>query len=98
MADVIDILRDTNGYIVKNGDFVKGDATLKHQRDLLMSEKGEWRQKPSAGVGINKFVLDNSSADDFRGEVQSEFENDGMKISEFNIKGLSDIQIVAAYE
>ncbi len=89
---------DTMDLIIVNGDFKKGDATLKHQKTLLLAEKGSFKQSPTVGVAIRDFILEDSSGDEFQGVVQGEFENDGMKINALVINSFSDINVDASYK
>lgn len=99
MAKAFDYLVDDNfDLIIENGDFKKGDATLKHQHLLLLAEPGSFTQSPTIGVGIRSFLLDEADPDDMQKAIQREFEQDGMKISKMKINSLSDIQINAEYD
>ncbi len=97
MAEVIDYLRDQNNVLrIANGDFVKGDATNKHQQTLLVTEAGEFKQFPTAGVGLMNFMLGDNTADDLRTAIQKEFEADGMHIIDMTISGTA-VQLDAQY-
>ena len=99
MVRAIDYLRDEdNDLIIKDGDFLKGDATLKHQKSLLICEKANFKQFPTIGVAMRNSINDDGNADELEGIIQNEFENDGMKISKLEAKSFSDIEIVASYE
>ena len=37
------LLDNDNDVIIKNGDFVIGDATLQHQNHILLAQKGEFK-------------------------------------------------------
>lgn len=76
-----DILLDTEtlDLQIAAGDFVIGDATEQNQHLLLLANKGDYKQHPKAGVGINGFLLDEAPQDMMR-EIRSHFENDGMKV------------------
>lgn len=77
-----DILLDTDTLDLQivAGDFVVGDATEQNQHLLLLSNKGDYKQHPKVGVGINGFLLDEEQQDMMR-EIRSQFENDGMKVN-----------------
>jgi hypothetical protein len=64
---------------IENGDFIIGDSTEQNQHLLLLANKGEYKQYPKAGVGINGYFLDEAEQDMLR-EIRSQFENDGMKV------------------
>ena len=92
------LLNDSGDLIIENGDFKKGDATLKHQKTLLFCEKGSFKQSPMIGVAIVTYLLDDGSGDDLESVIQSEFEKDGMLIKKMVLNSFSDIQVDAIYK
>lgn len=99
MANTTDYLMDDNfDLMIKNGDFAKGDATLKHQKMLLLSQKGNYKQSPTIGVASRDFINDDADADDYQAAIQEEFENDGMRINKIILNSFTDIEIEASYE
>ena len=96
--EAIDYLRDSgNDLVIENGDFKKGDATLKHQHALLVCEKGSYKQFPTICLGLLNFLLDDDT-DALQQEIQHEFEKDGMQVKVLKINSLSDIEVVAEYK
>ncbi len=83
---MLDILLDAITFepLIANGDFVTGESTLQHQYLLLWSEKGDWRQFPDVGVGINGFLKDEDEAD-MLAEIKAQFEKDGMQFNSVEI-------------
>lgn len=74
-----DILLDENfDLMVKDGDFVIGDSTEQNKALLLLAQKGEFRQWPDTGVGINDYLEDDELSE-LGVEIQKQFELDGMK-------------------
>lgn len=93
-----DILVGTDfDLLIKGGDFVVGDSNTQHQQALLLSEKGEFKQFPTTGVGLKRFINDDQDGDDLQAEIQSELEADGATIDELKVKALDDITINAHY-
>ena len=74
------LLDDDFDVIIKDGDFLIGEASQQHQQLLLISEKGMWKQYPVVGVAMQSFLLDDDYIDDFKKEVKKQFEMDGMEI------------------
>lgn len=62
-----------------DGDLVVVDGTRQHQQLLLVSEKGEWRENPTIGVGTLSWTLNERPAD-LNSEIKRQFEKDGMKV------------------
>lgn len=75
-----DILTDDQDDLAfDNGDLAVGFSDYQHQKDLLRSSKGEWKQHPEIGVGIIQML-----GDDQYGEILIEakknLQYDGMTI------------------
>jgi len=98
MADVKDILLDDQGELIfRNGDLFIGDSTQQHQDDIILSQKGHYKQNPYIGVGIQDFILDDASDEEIIATIQQQFELDGMKINDLKIDN-GNIEIDANYE
>jgi hypothetical protein len=67
--------------LIANGDFVTGESSQQHQSLLLRLKKGELRQYPRTGVGIDNYLLDDNPGD-VRQEIQRQFEADGLIVRE----------------
>lgn len=80
-----DYLHDgTDDLMIADGNFVVGESTIQHQDLLLRMKKGDLRQFPRTGVGIDDFLLDDEPGDVFQ-EIQKQFEADGMVIRDIEI-------------
>lgn len=97
MIQVYDIALDNNNDLqIANGDFVIGESTEQHQTLLLLSDKNDWKESPTVGVGIESFLDDEEPADMHR-EIRLQFAKDGMKVKKIQtVRG--QIQIEAGYE
>lgn len=86
-----DYLRDyeTGRMLVRNGDFVVGDATKQHQRSLIVNHKGEYKQHLMTGVGAADY-LDDENPDELIREVRKQLVQDGQTVNDIVItnKGL----------
>ncbi len=92
-----DILLDETGDLaIINGDFAFGESTIQHQTLLLSSQKGEWKEFPKTGIGIENYLNDDTT-NDMMNEISDQFEKDGMKVSQVNIVN-DKLQIEASYE
>ena len=59
MAKNIDILLDSNIDIMfADGDFVIGDSTMQNQYLILATHKGEWKENPYVGAGLEDMIGD----------------------------------------
>ena len=59
---------------------VIGYSNLQHQQHIIICQKGELKQSPDAGVGIEDYLLGDDE-DDMVREVRSEFEKDGQVVN-----------------
>lgn len=96
--EVFDILLDEDSDLqVANGDFVVGESTMQHQRDLLIAVPGDIRQFPLIGAGIRMELLDNVSRTELRMSIQREMERDGMRVSVLRIDVDGNVELQANY-
>lgn len=76
-----DFLLDTDKDIkTSGGDLVIGRSDEQHQELLLITNKGEWKEKPTMAVGLHGFLKDDD-ANGALAEIKSEFERDGMEVN-----------------
>lgn len=98
MAEVFDYLEDTAGdLIIREGDFSLGESTSQHQKDLLISDKGQYKAFPTVGVGIEGWLNDDVNFAELERIVVGEFENDGMRVGQINIREIENAVINAEY-
>jgi len=82
-----------------SGDFIIGKSTKKHQRHLLIMQKGDQRLFPFVGVGIFDYLLDDELASGaLKGEIQKQEELDGRTVSRLDIFDNGEIEIDSSYE
>ena len=79
-----DYQHDNDDLLIAAGDFVVGETTQQHQSLLLRMKKGELRQYPKTGVGLDDFLLDDNPGDVYS-EIQRQFEADGMVVRTMDI-------------
>ena len=84
---VIQVQRDAQGKIA--GGLSIGDVTYQNQALLLLAHKGEFKEYPTAGVGLGDMVNDNDYAL-WKREIANQIEGDGQRISRLSLdeKGL----------
>ncbi|MDJ0363565.1 hypothetical protein QMK33_00255 [Hymenobacter sp. H14-R3] len=66
---------------IEGGDLVIGESTEQHQQLLMLTEKGEWRERPFVGAGINTMLLDDAPAAAIIQAIQSQMELDGQVVT-----------------
>lgn len=96
---VQDIMLDDNYELqIAKGDFVVGESTAQHEKLLIGSNKGEWRQYPTCGVGIQRYINDEAPGD-LVTSIKTELKNDGMTVNSVRINpDTGKIEIDAEYE
>ncbi len=95
--EIYDIaLGDDGDLLIAGGDLLIAESTHQHQRLLLLTNKGEWKQKPLAGVGTLHYVERQDDGNLAR-EIQTQFCQDGMQVDKITID-FPDLNIEARYE
>ena len=79
-------LNDTIEPIVENGDFAVAPNLKQAQALLLQTNKGEWKQHPTMGVGVPNF-LETFNMSELSREIREQFSQDGMKVNRVQING-----------
>ena len=77
MMDVA--LSETEDISISNGDFVAVESTAQHQRQLILNNKGDFKQNPNSCVGAFDYLDDDTYADLMRA-ISIEFTKDGMDV------------------
>ena len=97
MAKNIDILLDSNVDIMfADGDFVIGDSTMQNQYLILSTHKGEWKENPFIGAGIENMTNDEDISY-WKHCISEELKRDGMDVLELTIIN-NQIHINAEYQ
>ena len=90
------VLNDNNDLLINNGDFVVSESTYQHQKHLLLAEKGDYKQFPTAGVASKKY-LERESPDEYARAIRQEFVADGMNVTTLTILENLELSIDAEY-
>lgn len=92
-----DILLDENlTPLITDGDLTIGDSTSQNQMLLLVSDKGEFKQFPTRGVGVARYI-ETSDSEGLAREINTEYRLDGMTVDKVKVN-IPDVQIEAYYE
>lgn len=99
MAKNIDILLDSNVDIMfADGDFVIGDSTMQNQYLILSTHKGEWKENPFIGAGLEDMLHDEGGEAYWKRRIADELKRDGMDVKEVKIINNGQININAEYK
>lgn len=90
------ILTENLDLKIVNGDFVIGESTAQHQKILILSDKGEYKEFPMRGVGARRY-LEDDTPDNLAREIRTEFSADGMTVNKIKIGENSTIAVDAFY-
>lgn len=78
MNNRTDILLDENeNLIIRNGDFVIGNSDIQHTRHIVKINKGEHKQSPTIGFGINNYLQSTISDQRFKRDLKVALAQDG---------------------
>ena len=79
-TEMMDIALDA-GYdlVYEAGDFVKTESTATHQQQLILNNKGDFKQSPTACTGVFNYMDDEHFRELIRG-ISIEFAKDGMDV------------------
>lgn len=75
---------ETGDIDLLSGDILYTESTAQHQRDILLSAKGHYKENPDMGVCALDYVNDNEPENLFRA-IRKEFTRDGMKVTKVSM-------------
>ena len=90
-----DFLYDDDGdLLIIDGDFATGLSDEQHVSDILSANKGDYRQFPTVGAGLIRFVKkqDNNLAE-LKREIQVNLQSDGYKVTDLTIASTGDMNL-----
>jgi hypothetical protein len=84
----IHVVRDANALIVSG--LVVGNVTAQNQAAILIAHKGEFKEHPTVGVGLNDIVNDDNAMF-WENEIAGQLKGDGQRITRLSLdeKGLT---------
>jgi hypothetical protein len=82
MTDIA--LEQNEDLLIMNGDFVLKECTLQHQRQLILNNKGDFKQNPTICVGVFTY-FDDEQTDALTRAVSIEFARDGMDVQQIRL-------------
>ncbi|TAE33327.1 MAG: hypothetical protein EAZ92_00630 [Candidatus Kapaibacterium sp.] len=80
----------------ENGDFATGESTLQNQSLLFQTQKGEWKQHPTTGIGADDFVDDDDLVG-FENEIRRQCVADGMEVETLEVFEDGSVNLKANY-
>jgi len=95
MTDII--LNKTGDLDIQNGDIILGYSDNQHQEHILLANKGDYKEFPELGVGINN-MLNEDDYMPFLIESKKNLEYDGMKINNIKFEENGNLNIDGYYK
>lgn len=88
--------------ISTTGDFLPAESTQQHQQQLLLNNKGDFKQNPTTGIGVWNYIDDdgNNAAAPFASLTRAialEFVKDGMDVVSLSVSSSGNINCDAYY-
>lgn len=78
MPAAYDYLLDENGDLLfKDGDLVVGPSDHQHIQDTINAEPGWWKEFPTDGVGIRRYLGSSGKQQEVQKKVKIHLRNDG---------------------
>ena len=92
-----DIALDSNDdLVILNNDISIVESTQQHQRQLLINDKGTFKENPTICVGLFNY-LDNENPQDLLRNINIEYTRDGMQVNSIQLTNDGKININAYY-
>lgn len=91
-----DVLSENGDLAIVKGDFAVGYSDQIHVQNILLAEKGQYRESPLVGVGIRQFLaspVTSRTKAALEREIKLQLEADGAIGSEVSVNSMEDIQI-----
>lgn len=81
-----DILLNSDGtFKIINGDFAVGDSLNQEVAELLRARKGDYKEFPLTGVGIEDFINDDDQGAMFR-EIHKQLQEDNKVVNNISLE------------
>ena len=82
---------------LSTGDLRYVESDGQHQKDILLSHKGFYKEYPAIGVGIKDYINETNPEELLR-TIKKEFASDGMKVTKVTLTARGEIETDAHYE
>lgn len=89
------VLDEAMDLVVESGSLRITDVTKQNKKTLLLLEKGELKEHPKVGVGINGYLDDENIGGLIR-SIRKEFTEDGMHVHDVSYSNYK-LEIDASY-
>jgi hypothetical protein len=80
-----------------DGDFIMTESTTQHQRQLLLNNKGDFKESPTVCVGAALFLDEDDGMQNLMREITAQYSADGMDVRSISLNARGEIVSNAAY-
>lgn len=80
-----------------DGDFIKTESTAQHQRQLLLNNKGDFKESPTVCVGAALFLDEDDGMQNLMREITAQYSADGMDVRSLSLNARGEIVSNAEY-
>lgn len=84
-------------FIVVNGSLAIGKIDKQAQKILMLSNKGEFKENPTRGVGAIRYI-ETADPQGLAREIRTDFKSDGMTVNTIKVTDDFQTEIDAYYE
>lgn len=96
MANVEDFIFTDDGDLkIFNGDLSVEPSDNQHIQDIFLANKGQFRQYPTIGIGIESKLNGSTNIQFLRKQIRENLKFDNMTITTLNIDGALNIDLRA---
>lgn len=94
MAIFKDIITDsTNDLIIENGDFKLNESDSQHVEHIITADKGQFRQWPLIGVGINRLINGSINPQSLKQVIKLNLESDNYNVRLIEVDSIDKLSI-----
>lgn len=80
------------------GDFEPEESTRQHQRQLIINNKGDFKENPNICVGVDWYMNEDDGMQALMQEIAAQFANDGMDVQGVRLNEKGEIISNAEYK
>lgn len=90
-----DVIYSKDAAPTNGGDWIVLESEQMHIEDIILSNKGEWRQFPLLGVGGLNFLNSTLSVDEIRKRVSTQLVFDNFNVDEISLQRDGSLRVIA---
>jgi hypothetical protein len=84
--------------VASGGDWQVVESTMEHQRQLVLNNKGDYKENPTICVGAEMYLDDDSGFERLIREITVEYGKDGMAVQSVGLNAAGEIISKADYK